>query len=71
MMITNNVDVATVFETLGHASPAFTLSRYVHAVDERKLHMAKRLDAEHERRRINKVQKKVQPTTAQDDRTTE
>ena len=71
MMITNNVDVATVSETLGHASPAFTLSRYVHAVDERKLHMAKRLDTEHERRRINKVQNKVQSTTAQDDRVTE
>ncbi len=44
MMIANDVDVATVAATLGHANPAFTMSVYTHAIDERREELAVKLD---------------------------
>lgn len=44
MMIANDVDVATVSATLGHANPAFTMSVYTHAIDERREELAVKLD---------------------------
>jgi hypothetical protein len=43
-MIASAIDVATVSETLGHHSPGFTLSVYVHSVDERKIGLADMID---------------------------
>ena len=53
-MIADGVDPATLAKTLGHANPAFTMATYVHAIAERIMANADRLDAKH------KVQNKVQ-----------
>jgi hypothetical protein len=43
-MIASAIDVATVSETLGHHSPGFTMSTYVHSIDERKVGLASMID---------------------------
>ncbi|MET4144446.1 tyrosine-type recombinase/integrase [Arthrobacter sp. UYCo732] len=43
-MIASAIDVATVSETLGHHSPGFTMSTYVHSIDERKVGLADMID---------------------------
>ncbi len=40
VLIANGVDVAAVADMLGHSTPAFTMSTYVHAIDERKKQLA-------------------------------
>ncbi len=61
MMITDGVDPATVSQTAGHATVAFTMSVYVHAVDERKAELAAHLERKATKRQGHKVQDTVQP----------
>lgn len=64
-MLADGVDLATVADTMGHASPAFTLSRYVHAIDERVTANADRLDARRQMTHpTDTVQDKVQQESA-------
>lgn len=60
MMITNGIDPATVSETMGHATVAFTMGVYVHAVDERKAELADHLDRVEDKHRADRVRDKVQ-----------
>jgi integrase len=62
MMIANGVDPATVSETLGHSTVAFTLGTYVHAVKERKEDLAVHFQKRSTARREDKVQAAVQAT---------